>query len=648
MTGRLKWYYSRLRTMNMGEVLFRAGQVFQRVTEKMIPAVPAFKNVHVNKTGVEFSFTGVKSSNRFFIFERELLIDDSINFHLDIFSGKSFPLSFSKTIDMRTDRFGSAKVVWEVNRLNFLLPMLINYKATGDTKKLDLFVSIMTSWDKQNPYLKGINWYSNIEVNLRLMNWYWCWLLLENDTAWQQDEKYENFRNTTWLPLIYKHCCYSARNPSYFSSANNHLVSEYTGLFMASTLWEFPESQKWLKKTRAGLEKEIILQHSEQGVNKEEASGYIQFITDFFLLACIAADHRGIPFSEKYKDRLKAICFYINNILDMQGNHPRYGDEDDARVLLPDGDASVNNYISILNTAAVLFNKPELKRHGAAWDMKSHLLTTHINGLYAWNHLEPHDTPSGSAFYEKEGHFIMRKHSDNNKEIFCHFDAAPLGYLSIAAHGHADALSMILTIDGYPFLVDPGTYAFHTHSQWRKYFASTLAHNTVTINNTDQALLSGPTLWLEHYKSSILKAKTTPEFDSVSATHNGYQKNNISHTRTISFDKQKDFFTIVDGIHSAKSGYYVNIPFHLHPGVHVMQTTGNTYILGRKETSSVVELTFDQVIQTKVIQASDDTKLGWYSPSFMKKEKSVVIMGEHRSHKESLSLTTYIKIINRP
>ena len=199
------------------------------------------------------------------IFGKALSINQPIDFHKDIFSGKRFPeAQFSKTIDMRTDRYGSAKVVWEVNRLQFLLPLLVNYKATGDKTKLDLFVSIMTAWDEQNPYLKGLNWYSNIEVNIRLINWYWCWLLLENDATWQKEEKYASFRANIWLPLIYKHCHYSAKNPSYFSSANNHLIAEYTGLFMASTLWQFKESPKWLKKSMAGLEREILLQHSDQ------------------------------------------------------------------------------------------------------------------------------------------------------------------------------------------------------------------------------------------------------------------------------------------------------------------------------------------------------------------------------------------------
>jgi hypothetical protein len=634
--------------MNPDELFFRAKQTAQRMTEKIIPAVPSFEHVNVRKTDIDFSFSGVDVSSRFFIFGQELTIDDRINFHQDIFSERSFPLSFSKTIDMRTDKFGSAKAVWEVNRLNFLLPLLISYKATGDIKKLDLFVSILTSWDKQNPYMKGINWYSNIEVNIRLINWYWCWILLEKDTAWQQNKKYEVFRNDTWLPLIYKHCSYSAKNPSYFSSANNHLVAEYTGLFLASTLWKFEETPAWLKKTRKGLEKEIQKQHSENGVNKEEASGYIQFITDFFLIAYIAAEHSGIAFSAKYKTTLKAICEYINNLLDMHGNHPKYGDEDDGRVILPGGNASANNFISILNTASVLFSKPELKRYGAEWDIKSHLLTTRFNGKSVWKQFNYHRSPSVSAFYEKEGHFIMRKHTGINKEIYCHFDAAPLGYLSIAAHGHADALSVIVHIDGHPFLVDPGTYAYHTHADWRKYFVSTLAHNTVTINNTDQAQLSGPTLWLNHYTASPLRIKKTKECDLVTATHNGYRKINAGHTRSVEFNKEKDAFTITDNIKVQKAGCLINIPFHLHPSVYVLQTSGNTYILGRKETASTLELTFDSATTTTVIEASDDEKLGWYSPSFMKKEKSIVIMGEHISEEQSLTLTTYIKIINRP
>lgn len=632
--------------MNPGEILFRGRQISQRVSEKIFTPVPEYDDAGIRKVGLNFSFPEFHAGNEFMIFGKPLSITNAINFHKDIFSGKSFPLEFSKTIDMRTDRYGSAKVVWEINRLQFLVPLLVDYKSTGDKSKLDRFVSIMTEWDEQNPYMKGINWYSNIEVNIRLVNWYWCWLLLENDAAWEKEEKYASFRANTWLPLIYRHCYYSSKNPSYFSSANNHLIAEYTGLFMASALWQFKESSRWLKKSMAGLEREIILQHSDNGVNREEAAAYIQFITDFFLIAYIAGKQLNIEFSQQYRDRLFSICDYIHNFLDVRGNIPRYGDDDDGRVMLPDGNIQSNNFISILNTASVLFNKPEWKRDGAAWDIKSQLLTTHVNGKEKWEKFEPAGTAAASVYYKEEGHFILRKSTGAGKEIYCHFDAAPLGYLSIAAHGHADALSIILHVDGYPFLVDPGTYAYHTHSDWRKYFTSTLAHNTIAIDKADQATLAGPTLWLNHFDCKVISTTSTDDKDIISASHNGYASKGITHTRIVAFDKPANTIRLTDRIEAAHGNYLVNLPLHLHPDVSVIPFGANTWLLKHAKTSARVEITLDRILSGSLVHAADGQNLGWYSGSFMKKEKSAVLMGETYSGKKELSLQTIIKVFN--
>jgi uncharacterized heparinase superfamily protein len=275
------------------------------------------------------------------------------------------------------------------------------------------------------------------------------------------------------------------------------------------------------------------------------------------------------------------------------------------------------------------------------------MLTTHVGGSGKWKHYLQHLSPPTSALYKDEGHFIMKKYTKDQTEIYCHFDAAPLGYLSIAAHGHADALSVIMHIDGYPFLVDPGTYAYHTHKEWRQYFVSTLAHNTVTIEMLDQAHLSGPTLWLDHYRCTVLEATTNDKHDRISAVHNGYRKLNTTHKRDIDFDKEKDCFQITDTITTGRPSYSVHMPFHLHPAVHVLQQ-GNSFILSRKETASTLEVSIDEALEAQHIHASDESPLGWYSPSFMKKEKSSVLLGSFQSNHQNLTLTTYIKIINRP
>lgn len=645
MKSRLQWYFSRLKTMNVGEVIFRADQARQRITEKTFPSIPVMGPVEISKSNIKFPLEGFNPSTQFHIFGKELFLNEPIDFHEDIFSNRKFPLTFSKTIDMRTDRFGSAKAVWEVNRLQFLIPVLLNYKITGEQQHLDRFVELMKQWDVQNPYMKGLNWYSNIEVNIRLINWYWCWMLLEEDPLWKQEKQYEEFRQNTWLPLIYKHCYYSARNPSRYSSANNHLIAEYTGLFMATTLWKFKESAGWMKNAKAGLEKEILLQHSDKGVNREEADAYIQFITDFFLQAFIAGQHQDIPFSSGYEQRLQAICSYIHNLLDIRNNIPGYGDNDDGRVIMPDGKLGTNNFVSILNTASVLYEQPEWKRAAAGWDIKSALLTAHINGRNRWEELPASSKEITTCYYRDEGHFILKKRDSEGHEFYCHFDAAPLGYLSIAAHGHADALSVIVHVDGYPFLVDPGTYAYHTHQEWRNYFTSTLAHNTVTIDGENQALMAGPTLWLDHYKVTVTEASTTPGADTVCAYHNGYRSRAVRHERCLQFDKKADILVINDEITAENPGIRINMPFHLHPQVIVLQKAANIYLLRHPETQSMLEITLDAELQTEKRIAADEETLAWYSSGFMKKEKSTVLMGTLVSERNINSLTTIIKLI---
>ncbi len=643
MIGRLKWYYSRLRTMNPGELIFRAGQARQRVMEKWLPSTPVYRGATSNIIPLSFDFSNARINPGFSIFGQDIDIFQPIDFHRDIFSGKRFPLSFAKTIDMRTDRYGSAKVVWEVNRLQFLIPLLIRYRQTSDKQLLARFISILKEWDEQNPYMKGLNWYSNIEVSMRLINWYWCWLLLQDDEHWNNDEAARNFRENTWLPLIHRHCSYSAINPSLYSSANNHLVAEYTGLFMAASLWNFRESDQWIRKSQAGLEKQILLQHSVNGVNKEEAAAYIQFITDFFLIAWIAGEQLDHSFSTAYKDRLTSILGYIHNILDVKGNIPRYGDDDDGRVIMPDGYFSTNNFLSILNTASVLFDRPEWKQPQAGLDPKSILLTAHQDGLKKWNGISSLPRPFNSAFYPAEGHFIFRNLTSGGKEVFCHFDAAALGYLSIAAHGHADALSIILHADGYPFLVDPGTYAYHTHMEWRKYFVSTVAHNTITIDNEDQATMAGPTLWLNHFTCSVTEVKEG-ETEIVSATHNGYKQKGVSHSRTMQFNRKNNCFVVTDIVAARKNGHRVTMPFHLHPHVEATQTGSHTYKLSHPETSVTAELLFDPQLTLAHREADETSPLGWYSGSFMKKEEAAVLIGEHLMKQNQLTLTTIIKI----
>lgn len=99
--------------------------------------------------------------------------------------------------------------------------------------------------------------------------------------------------------------------------------------------------------------------------------------------------------------------------------------------------------------------------------------------------------------YKEGGYTLWR--SKNNK-VLIGIDHADLGFGSLAAHGHADALSFQMFIEGVPVFVDPGTYNYHVPKKTRDEFRATKNHNTVCVNDQNQAEILGPFLWGKRYK----------------------------------------------------------------------------------------------------------------------------------------------------
>ncbi len=621
------WYLNRLKTMSVPELFFRSKQFIQKKLEEyFLYKLSPHELIAAN--GRIFSPVEIIPEeiypNDVLIFGKKLdYFNEEINWHKDIFTDKCFPLIFSKNINIRNSPSLSAKNVWEINRLQFLPQVALNFKKTGSEIYLERFIEILSSWIGHNPYLVGINWYSNIEVNIRLINWVLCWEILDVERLIADREDFKSFVERKWIPSVYQHCLYSFRNPSRYSSANNHLVSEYAGLFIASSLWKFSDSVKWLRYAKSGLEEEIILQHSS-GINREEAAEYIQFITDFFLLSLVVGERTGNTFSEDYRKQLHEILKYVCNFLDCKGNFPKYGDEDDGKCFIINYEKDFNNFQSLLTSGAILFKDSMLKTKSKGFDFKNWFMFGN-EGKAIYEAIEDNDFTENSQSYRSEGHFIFRK-KEKDTELYLHFDAAPLGYLSIAAHGHADALSFVLHVDGHPVFVDSGTYTYHTHPEWRHYFIGTLAHNTVRINKKDQAVNGGPTLWVDHYKTRILDLNLGEDVDSIKASHNGYTNENVEHIREISFRKTKNEIFIADTIILKKTEpTEVEIPFHFNTDIKVELTGKNCFAI-KNDSIREMEFRVDGKLNPVVIKGQEMPQiLGWYSETFMNKKATNVI-----------------------
>jgi hypothetical protein len=86
------------------------------------------------------------------------------------------------------------------------------------------------------------------------------------------------------------------------------------------------------------------------------------------------------------------------------------------------------------------------------------------------------------------------------------FDASPLGFGKMAAHGHLDALHVSLWIGGKAVLIDPGTGAYYSDANLRARLAGWEAHNgPVPETGRHGPERMGPFLWVRHHEAPRLR-----------------------------------------------------------------------------------------------------------------------------------------------
>jgi hypothetical protein len=126
------------------------------------------------------------------------------------------------------------------------------------------------------------------------------------------------------------------------------------------------------------------------------------------------------------------------------------------------------------------------------------------------------------------------------------FDCGALG-LGDRKHGHDDALSITLFSRGKEILVDPGTSPYNSTKEWRDYFRSTRAHNTVSVEGNEQLGTAGIFGSKGPAEPRVLNHFTLPGIDYVDGEHDGLMslKQQLTHRRRVLFIRPR-YWLVVD------------------------------------------------------------------------------------------------------
>lgn len=551
-------------------------------------------------------------------------------------TGIEAPLVFGKALNYRDERLvGDIKYLWEPNRHLQLTTLAQAYYLSGDMRYAQGAQLLLESWFDQCPYPFGVNWTSSLELAIRLVNWSFTWHLLGGDTSLLfASESGQRFKRR-WLDSIYQHSYFIAGYLSRHSSANNHLFGELMGLFVAAVTWPcWQESRRWQQQAYAELEIEALKQNAPDGVNREQAVYYQHEVVDMMLICWLVGRANGLQFSQDYISRLEHMLEFIAAIMDVAGTVPMIGDADGALMVHWSKETDWHVYRSLLATGAVLFQRYDFKAKAKCFDDKSRWLLGD-DAQHAFDSLLPSENPStGRRKFRNGGYFILGSKLDTTDEVRIVADAGPLGYLSIAAHGHADALSFTLSVAGHALLIDPGTYAFHTQKKWRDYFRGTSAHNTVRVDGVDQSEPGGNFMWLRQANARCESWESNQERDCLIGSHDGYTRlpDPVVHCRKIEFLKNEGIIRVEDTFECAQE-HMIELNWHFAEICEVRIESRQVHAV---VASVSVQMTMpDSDCKPELVRGRDEPPSGWVSRRFDEKAPSSTI-----TWREKISGTT--------
>ncbi|MEV6976818.1 alginate lyase family protein [Kitasatospora sp. NPDC093806] len=632
MTMSPGWYLRRLSRMGPQEVGGRVGDALRRRRWRSAPPadcppVPDPRFTAVLPAGALAAVPAdaakrlVAEADRlldghaeFFGVARDDLVDP--DWWLDPKTGRRAPAGYAFDVPYRSeDAVGDIKQIWEPSRHQYLTVLAAAYALTGDDRYAERVAGHLRSWWAANPPLRGVHWISGIELGIRLLSWVWVRRLLD---GWPgAAELFE--RNPVALNQIWHHQRWLAAFPSRGSSANNHVIAETAGQFGAACAFDwFPESARWRSVALRSLERQLRANTFPSGLNRELATEYHGLVLELGLAAVAEADAAALPVPPTVRLVLLRMTDALAAVVDNRLRPPRQGDADDGHGLVLDG-AGTDRWGSLLATGDAVFGRLPWWPEVPGTDVRTPLLAALVRPYGKGGTVtRPAARP---AHFADAGLTVLR----GPEEIWVRCDGGPHGFLSIAAHAHADALAVEVRHDGVDVLADPGTFCYHGQPEWRRYFRSTLGHNTLELDGVDQSLSGGPFLWIRHARSRVLAADTAaPGVARWSAEHDGYQES--THRRRVELTAATRELRIVDEVRGPRRA--VRLAFHLGPAV-TAELTGSRAVLtwtrDGEPRSAVLDLPGE--LSWSAHRAENDPPLGWYSAGFGRKEPATTLVG---------------------
>lgn len=436
------------------------------------------------------------------------------------------------TIPDLSEAYGDIKYVWEASRFGQVFLLVRAFALTGDDRYAEAFWALVESWMDANPPEMGPNWKCGQEIAIRSFAW------LFGLYAFAQHPPSSDIRIGRLIACLWYNALHIEKNHWYALRCvrNNHSLSEAAGLYSIGMLLPFlPYADRWRTKGRTKLVNEAMWQIYCDGSYVQHSMNYARVVVQLFTWSLRIAEVNGDSFPEALYGRVRSLMRFLLGLQDKSsGRVPNYGSNDGA-LLFPLSSCDYLDYRPALNALSVTLDGTTLYDPGqwseeSAWFNGScddkQTMHFRVADLILPQIAGGNVQPEGLSFPVGGYHVLTSRHMSV--------------MMRCGKHVHRPAQADMLHVDawykGHNILVDAGSYSYNPRGGWSDYFASTAAHNTITVDGRSQMTRLGRFLWVDWVHGQVLKYDRPGDAMVIVGEHHGYSP--VVHRRLLALSDE--------------------------------------------------------------------------------------------------------------
>ncbi|MBO6520039.1 MAG: alginate lyase family protein [Rhodospirillales bacterium] len=455
------------------------------------------------------------------------------------------------------------KIIWELSRLQWLLPVGQAYVLEQDESRAEFARIIIEEWLASNPVCAGPNWMCAMDVALRAISMIWLAQACKDSASWRDTGFQERL-----IKSLVLHARFIDGNLEYADINGNHLTADLAGLtVLGIALGGRGIAAKWIEKSWRLLCDEFPMQVPDDGVCREGSLPYHRLVGELFLLPALARRNVGLPVGSDYVARLRKMGRFTEAATQPDGEVAVWGDADDGRGL-PLGTQGMNDHRYLAELMNALDSGPAHPEHDET-----------LWWVGIGNRDRDRDQNHASAAFPNAGAYILR---GDAAHVFV--DAGPVGMAGRGGHGHNDCLSFSACMDCEQLIVDPGCYVYTSDYDARNRFRATGAHNTPCVDGAEINRFNPKLLWrlANDANPEIRHWSTSTDVDILVAAHSGYARlaSPVTPVRGFMLERSTRRLFVADGFEGTGE-HDVRIPYTFAPGCDVEGEAAGVWKLTR-------------------------------------------------------------------